>query len=139
MDEQKKPYHYRKRKSGRTSQGKIYADHQGACGIFQHWVSAVETEDGLISAVQKIYQIIDDIVLEKEASQFKTDLQIGTKYYRARVIDLIDDNSLEKGIGKTLDGKFSGYNDVNLREPVLGISGEGRNIWNEHGSAFFRN
>lgn len=27
MDEQKKPYHYRKRKSGRTSQGKIYADH----------------------------------------------------------------------------------------------------------------
>lgn len=94
---------------------------------FNNFISAVETEDGLISAVQKIYQIIDDIVLEKEASQFKTDLQIGTKYYRARVIDPIDDNSLEKGIGKTLDGKFSGYNDVNSREPVLGISGEGRN------------
>lgn len=104
-----------------------------------NWVSAVETEDGLISAVQKIYQIIDDIVLEKEASQFKTDLQIGTKYYRTTVIDPIDNNSLEKGIGKTLDGKFSGYNGVNSREPVLGISGEGRNIWNEHGNAFFRN
>ncbi len=65
--------------------------------------------------------------MEKEASQFKTDLQIGTKYYRARVIDPIDDNGLEKGIGKTLDGKFSGYNDVNSIEPVLEISGEGRN------------
>lgn len=79
---------------------------------FNNFISAIETEDGLISAVQKIYQIIDDIVLEKEVSQFKTNLQIGTKYYRARIIDPIDDNSLEEGIEKTLDSKSPGYNDV---------------------------
>lgn len=94
---------------------------------FNNFISAVETEKGLIAAVQKIYQIIDDIVLKKEVSQFKTELPTGTKCYRARIIDSIDDNSLEKGIGKTLEGKFLGYNEINSREPVLGISGNGRN------------
>lgn len=94
---------------------------------FNNFINAVETEDGLIVAVQQICQIIDDIVLKKEVSQFKIDLQAGTKYYRARIIDPADDNDPEKGVGKTLDGKFLGYNDIYSREPVLGISGEGRN------------
>ena len=94
---------------------------------FNDFINAVETKEGLIVAVQKIYQVIDDIVLKKEVSQFRTSLQPGTKYYRARIIDPTDDNNLEKGIGKTVDGKFLGYNEINSREPVLGISGEGRN------------
>lgn len=94
---------------------------------FNKFISAVETENGLITVIQKIYQIIDDIVLKKESSQFIINLQPKIKYYRARIIDPIDDDNLEKGIGKTSDGKFLGYNDVNSREPLLGISGEGRN------------
>ena len=86
---------------------------------FNDFINAVETKEGLIVAVQKIYQVIDDIVLKKEVSQFRTSLQPGTKYYRARIIDPTDDNNLEKGIGKTVDGKFLGYNEINSRELVL--------------------
>ncbi len=94
---------------------------------FNKFIDAIHSEDGLITEVQKIYSIIDDIVLEKEAAQFKVHLDTGTEYYRARIINPEDDSDLEKGIGKTLDGKFLGYNDVNSREPLLGIGGEGRN------------
>lgn len=31
------------------------------------------------------------------------------------------------GLGRTADGKFYGYDEINSREPILGISGEGRN------------
>lgn len=94
---------------------------------FNEFINAAKTENGLLTALQNIYKVIDDIVLEKETSQFKIDLKVGTKYYRARIIDLIDYDNPKKGIGKTLDGKFKGYDDINSREPILGISGEGRN------------
>lgn len=94
---------------------------------YNKFIKAVETEKGMTDEIQKIFKIIDDIVLEKEKEQFIKELKIGGKYYRARIIYPEDDDKLEKGIGKTIDGKFWGYNDVNSKEPILGMSGEGRN------------
>ena len=94
---------------------------------FNKFIKAIETEQGLIEQIQRIQSIIDDIVLNKEISQLKKCLEVGTEYYRARIINPEDDDKLEKGIGKTQDNKFMGYNDINSREPILGIGGEGRN------------
>ena len=63
----------------------------------------------------------------KEKEQFIVELTKNSRYYRARIINAEDDGDLSKGIGKTTEGKFQGYNEVNSREPLLGISGEGRN------------
>ncbi len=94
---------------------------------FNKFINAIETEQGLIEQIQRIQSIIDDIVLKKEILQFKKCLEAGTEYYRARIINPEDDDKLEKGIGETQDNKFLGYNDINSREPILGIGGEGRN------------
>lgn len=94
---------------------------------FNRFIKAVETEKGMTDEIQKIFNIIDDIVLKKEKDQFVKKLGKGDKYYRARIIDAEDDGNLEKGIGKTSEDKFLGYNETNSREPLLGISGEGRN------------
>lgn len=94
---------------------------------FNKFVKAIEKEEGITSEVQKIFGIIDEIVLEKEKHQFQKELTIGTKLYRARIIDAADDANVNKGIGKTADDKFCGYNDINSREPMIGISGAGRN------------
>ncbi len=59
-------------------------------------------------------------------SQFKKCLEVGKEYYRTRIINPEDDDN-EKGIGITLDNKFKGYDDMNSREPILGIGSEGRN------------
>jgi len=94
---------------------------------FNRFIDAIDTDDGLIAAVQEMYSLIDDMVLEKEAAQFKSYLDVGTEFYRARIIKPEDDGNFEKGIGKTSDGKLLGYDDVNSREPILGIGSEGRN------------
>ena len=94
---------------------------------FNKFIDAIETEQGLIEQIQRIQSIIDDIVLNKEISQFKKCLEVGTEYYRARIINPEDDDDLKKGIGKTQDNKFMGYDDINSREPILGIGSEGRN------------
>ena len=94
---------------------------------FDKFIKDLNTEKGVTDEVQKIFTIIDDIVLGKEKEQFIKELEEGEKYYRARIIHAEDDGELEKGIGITKDGKFSGFNDVNSREPLIGISGEGRN------------
>ena len=94
---------------------------------FNKFLNAVETEQGLSEQIQNIQKIIDNIVLDKEANQFKKCLKVGTECYRARIINPEDDTNLEKGIGKTQDNKFLGYNDINSREPILGIGSEGRN------------
>ena len=94
---------------------------------FNKFMDAIETEQGLIEQIQRIQSIIDDIVLNKEISQFKKCLEVGTEYYRARIINPEDDDDLKKGIGKTQDNKFMGYDDINSREPILGIGSEGRN------------
>lgn len=57
-------------------------------------------------------------------------MKTGEMYYRARIINLEhyhSSKSEETGIGITKDGQLLGYNEFNSREPVLGISGEGRN------------
>ena len=79
---------------------------------FNKFMDAIETEQGLIEQIQ---------------SQFKKCLEVGTEYYRARIINPEDDDDLKKGIGKTQDNKFMGYDDINSREPILGIGSEGRN------------
>ena len=94
---------------------------------FNKFIEAIETEQGLSEQIQRVQIIIDDIVLDKEATQFKKCLDVGTEYYRARIINPEDDNKTEKGLGKTYDNKFKGYNAVNSREPILGIGSEGRN------------
>lgn len=94
---------------------------------FNDFIKAVETTDGLAEECQKIYQIIDDIVLDKESNQFVKQVHAGEKFYRARIINPTDDFKIEKGISRTRDGIYRGYNDINSREPMIGISGEGRN------------
>lgn len=94
---------------------------------FNNFIKAIETEEGMTDRVQKILNIIDDIVLKRERKQFIKELEQGNKYYRARIINAEDDENLAKGVGKTSEDKFLGYNETNSREPLLGISGEGRN------------
>lgn len=94
---------------------------------FNNFIKAVSTNEGLEIELKKIYRIVDDIVLGKEKEQFGKCLKRGTQYYRARIIDPLDDDKLEKGICRTQDGKFEGYDDFNSREPILGMGGEGRN------------
>lgn len=94
---------------------------------FNNFIKAIEKEKGITEEIQKIFHIIDEIVLDKEKVQFQKELPIGTKLYRARIIDAADDDKIAKGIGKTLEDKFLGYNETNSREPIIGISGAGRN------------
>lgn len=94
---------------------------------FYDFINAVESTSGLVDECQKIYQIIDDIVLDKESTQFVKQVHVGSKYYRARIINPKDDYETKTGISRTRGGKYKGYNDINSREPMIGISGEGRN------------
>lgn len=95
---------------------------------FYRFVNAIKEEKGFTEEIQKIQKIIDDIVLGKESTQFKKYLEAGTRCYRARIIKPEHDDKVEEmGIGITKNGEFVGYNDINSREPILGVSGEGRN------------
>ena len=85
---------------------------------FNKFIKAIEKENGVTDEVQKIFNIIDDIVLGKEKEQFIVELTKNSRYYRARIINAEDDGDLSKGIGKTTEGKFQGYNEVNSREPL---------------------
>lgn len=79
------------------------------------------------TALKKVYDILDSVVLGDEKDQFEEKLLPGKKYYRARIIRPEDYGKVETGIGRSSDDKFSGYNEINSREPILGISGVGRN------------
>lgn len=94
---------------------------------FNKFIKDINTRKDVTDEVQKIFTIVDDIVLGKEKEQFIKELEQGEKFYRARIIHAEDDRELEKGIGITKNGKFLGFNDANSREPLIGISGEGRN------------
>ena len=63
---------------------------------FNKFIKAIETEQGLIEQIQRIQSIIDDIVLNKEISQFKKCLEVGTEYYRARIINPEDDGPMSR-------------------------------------------
>lgn len=101
---------------------------------FYAFIDAVKSNEGLLDVCQELYQRIDDIVLNKEREQFIKKLNVGERYYRARIVKVEDDKRPETGIGKNHEGKFTGYNEVNSREPIIGISGEGRN--NVAGAAY---
>lgn len=79
------------------------------------------------TALREVYGILDSVVLGNEKDQFRNKLLPGEKYYRARIIRPEDYGRVETGIGRSSDDKFSGYNEINSREPILGISGVGRN------------
>ena len=93
---------------------------------YNEFVQAIETEDGMTAKIQKIFRIIDEIVLGKEKDQFQDQLDKGQNLYRARIIGLLDLNNSGKGF-KYSDGKFLGYNENNSREPLIGNSSAGRN------------
>ena len=95
--------------------------------LFYNFIDATKNGMDVAGWCQKIYPIIDDIVLGRYYDQFSDSLYCGKKVYRARIIEPEDDNNSDTGIGKTKDGKYHGYNDVCSREPVIGIAGEGRN------------
>lgn len=94
---------------------------------FYAFIDAIDTDEKLIKECQKIYGLLDEIVLDKEKNQFFNELKQGTELFRARIIEVEDDNNPDSGVGKTKAGEFTGYNEVNSREPLIGISGNGRN------------
>lgn len=96
---------------------------------FQNFLESVNGINGQKqeTALKKVYDILDSVVLGDEKDQFEEKLLPGEKYYRARIIRPEDYGKVETGIGRSSDDKFSGYNEINSREPILGISGVGRN------------
>lgn len=79
------------------------------------------------TVLKEVYDILDRVVLGDKKDQFKKELHPGEAYYRARIIRPEDYGKVETGISRSSDDKFSGYNEINSREPILGISGVGRN------------
>lgn len=96
---------------------------------FQNFLESVNGINGQKqeTALKKVYDILDSVVLGDKKGQFKKELHPGETYYRARIIRPEDYGKVETGIGRSSDDKFSGYNEINSREPILGISGVGRN------------
>ncbi len=95
--------------------------------LFNEFTKAIETEAGLTEEVNKLFGMIDNIVLGKEKKKFVKELKKGEQYYRARIINEEDYGVSTKGTEINSEGEMSGYNDSNSREPLLGISGAGRN------------
>ena len=94
---------------------------------FYAFMEAIDSDEKLIKECQNIYCLLNEIVLDKEKDQFFIELEKGTELFRARIIDIEDDNNPDSGVGKTKNGLFIGYNEANSREPIIGISGNGRN------------
>ena len=86
----------------------------------------LKKKTGVTDEVQKIFNIIDDIVLGKEKEQFIVEL---TKIVGTIALELACRRRwrFKQRDWKDHGRKFQGYNEVNSREPLLGISGEGRN------------
>ncbi len=94
---------------------------------FYAFMEAIDSDEKLIKECQNIYCLLNEIVLDKEKDQFFMELEKGKELFRARIIDIEDDNNPDSGVGKTKNGLFIGYNEANSREPIIGISGNGRN------------
>lgn len=94
---------------------------------YNQFINATKTDKGLAKEIKKVFRIIDDIVLNTESEQFKKELKKGTQYYRARIIDLADEELNKKGIQVIEKDKLTGFDDFNSREPLIGIGGAGRN------------
>lgn len=96
---------------------------------FQNFLEAVNGTNvqSQETTLKEIYDILDSVVLGNQKEQFEKELHLGETYYRARIIRPEDYGKVETGISRSCDDKFSGYNEINSREPILGISGVGRN------------
>ncbi len=86
-------------------------------------LNGVEQSD---DALKQIYNIIDNIILGTESEQFVKNLEKGSLYYRARIIRQEDYENIDTGVGINEDDKLCGYNEDNSREPIIGLSREGR-------------
>lgn len=78
----------------------------------------------------EIFKIVDEIVVDKEKSQFVKEVPTGTVLYRAREIKLDDYSNPDMGLNvKAVDGKFitEGFNEKNSIECPIGIGSDGRN------------
>ena len=94
---------------------------------FFEFANKVENNDeNLRSECQEIYEIIDSIVFEREKDKFLNTLHKNTQLYRARRVQL-ESYTGNEGIDILGEEKISGYDEVNSREPLLGIPYEGRN------------
>lgn len=94
---------------------------------FNKFLSSITDNNDLTSECKEIYKILNDIVLGKTRNQFEKVLAKGSIYYRARIIEVKDYENTDVGIGIKDTGELSGYNEDNSREPIIGISGNGRN------------
>lgn len=78
----------------------------------------------------EIFKIVDEIIVDKEKSQFIKEVPAGTVLYRAREIKLDDYSKPDMGLNvKIADGKFitEGFNEKNSIECPIGIGSDGRN------------
>ncbi len=88
---------------------------------------AVQSYEGLEDQCQAIFNILDEVVFDKYESQFQQKLITGKTLYRARIIKPEDEDDETSGIGRNEENIYTGYNEIGSREPLIGISGAGRN------------
>ena len=93
---------------------------------FKLFLDDINSNDGKYEMINKTFEIIDEVI-ETHNDQFIKEVQCGQEFYRARIISKLYDDNKEKGIRIDNTGKFFGYDEKNSREPMLGISGNGRN------------
>lgn len=78
----------------------------------------------------ELFKVIDEIVVDKEKTQFIKEIPAGTILYRAREIKIDDYSKPEMGLKVKLEnGKFvtEGFNEKNSIECPIGIGNDGRN------------
>lgn len=105
---------------------KFYKARYLARQIINEFINAIGSECCSNQNLKKVYEIIDYEVFGENKDQFITQIKAGTLCYRARIIPEADYTKTEKGIG-IKQGTIQGYNEENSREPLVGISGSGRN------------
>ena len=69
---------------------------------FYAFMEAIDSNEKLIKECQKIYHLLDEIVLDKEKKQFFKELKQGTELFRARIIKVEDDNNPDSGDRKSV-------------------------------------
>lgn len=99
---------------------------------FNNFLDAIKENDIEQINSNKIFRIIDEVVLKNE--QFVKTIPTKTVFYRAREINIEDYQNKEVGLEIDKQNITHGYNEINSKEPVLGISSGGRN--NIKGSSY---
>jgi len=76
--------------------------------------------------LEEFFDFLDEIILVEYQEDYLVTMNIGTKFYRARVIEFDDYKKIEKGIGYDAD-RLRGYNWEESKEPPDGSNKEQRN------------